>query len=137
VIGWCADALFEVQIKAIQGESVSIGGGGKIDHGYYCDYQPSGASTMHTNAAGETVTVAPGPRGAGRELEFIMAQFESKLRVEGVDCRSQCVWVEILVAVDGLDGSTGAWAAVEDAMRAMRAYFPDNCRYNTASDRVG
>jgi hypothetical protein len=62
-------ALFEVQIKAVAGPSVSIDSG-TVDYGYYVDHQPSGASTMHTNVAGETVTKVEG--GAGAEFNFIV-----------------------------------------------------------------
>lgn len=114
-------ALFEVQVKAVQGESVNVGGG-KIDYGYWQDHQPSGLSTNHTNAAGETFTFAPGPRGADHEFNFIMQQFETKL---GADCKTRCVWVEILVAVDELGRVHAAiWGALEASLRAMCAYFP-------------
>ena len=47
-------ALFEVQIKACAGETVSISGG-TIDYGTWVDHQPSGASVMHQRD-GEMIT---------------------------------------------------------------------------------
>jgi hypothetical protein len=58
-----------VQIKAVSGPTVSIDIG-TIDYGYWQDHQPSGASTMHTNVSGETVTRIDG--GAGAEFQFIV-----------------------------------------------------------------
>ena len=52
------EALFEVQIKAVSGPTVTIDAG-TIDYGYWQDHQPSGASTMHTNAAGKTASRNP------------------------------------------------------------------------------
>ena len=108
------EALFEVQIKAVQGDSVSIDSG-TIDYGYWQDHQPSGASTMHTNAAGETITKVPG--GAGAEFDFIMGNFEEKFAAAGADLKTQCVWCEILVAVDEAGDDDARWAAVEEGKR--------------------
>ena len=109
------EALFEVQIKAVQGDHVSIDSG-TIDYGYWQDHQPSGASTMHTNAAGETITKVPG--GAKAEFDFIMGNFEEKFAAAGADLKTQCVWVEILVAVDEAGDDDARWAAVEEGKRA-------------------
>jgi len=118
------EALFEVQIKAVQGDSVSIDSG-TIDYGYWQDHQPSGASTMHTNAAGETITKVPG--GAGAEFDFIMGNFEEKFAAAGADLKTQCVWVEILVAVDEAGDDDARWAAVEEGKRTS-ALNPLGCR---------
>eukprot|EP01052_Picozoa_sp_SAG31_P025162 SAG31_NODE_2191_length_6228_cov_2.962806_6_plen_208_part_00 len=63
------EALFEVQIKAVSSPTVTIDAG-SIDYGYWRDHQPSGASTMHTNASGEIVTKVDG--GARAEFDFIV-----------------------------------------------------------------
>jgi hypothetical protein len=75
------------------------------------DHQPSGASTMHTNADGQVVTRIPG--GAAAEFDFIMSSFEKKFAAAGADLKTQCVWLEILVAVDDLGDEDARWAAVE------------------------
>ena len=41
----------------------------------------------------------------------------------GADLKTQCVFVEILVAVDEAGGEDEAWAAVEATNRAFEAYF--------------
>ena len=66
---------------------------------------------MHTNADGEVVTHIPG--GAAAEFDFIMSSFEKKFEAAGADLKTQCVWLEILVAVDELGNEDACWEAVE------------------------
>ncbi len=112
-------ALFEVQIKAIKGEGVTVGGG-KIDFGSWVDHQPSGASVLHKGTDGKMVTTL-GPDVA-REMEFVLVeQYEKKLAAEGVDFKTQTAWLEVLVAVD--DDPAQTWSRVEAVRKVVGAYF--------------
>jgi hypothetical protein len=115
-------ALFEVQIKAIRGQYLTIGSG-KIDYGSWVDHQPSGASVMHKNADGNTVTTLGSD--LARETEFVLVeQYEKKLAAQGVDFKTQTAWLEMLVAVD--DDPDQTWARVETVREALAAYFGDH-----------
>ena len=105
---------------------------------------------MHTNAEGEVVTHIPG--GAGAEFDFIMSTFEKKFEAAGANLKTQCVWLEILVAVDELGDEDACWEAVEQVglvkycysstvclvfhgvvpgmqtIAAFQQYFDDDCR---------
>ena len=114
-------ALFEVQIKAVSGENVSIGDG-VIDYGYWQDHQPSGASVMHTRD-GEVIT-SLGSDLAG-ETAFVLDEHYLKPFAEaGVDFRKQTVWMEILVAVDDAPGQ--AWERIDTVRRVFEDYFGDD-----------
>ncbi len=116
------EALFEVQIKAVRGEGITTGGG-KIDFGAWVDHQPSGASVLHTDAGGNTVTTL-GPDLA-KEMEFVLVeQYEKKLAGQGVDFKTQTAWMEVLVAVD--DDPSQTWTRVETVRQAMADYFGDH-----------
>ncbi|MBB28345.1 MAG: hypothetical protein CME25_05505, partial [Gemmatimonadetes bacterium] len=116
------EALFEVQIKAIEGHNVTIGGG-KIDYGDWVDHQPSGASVMHKGADGNMVTTLGDD--LARETEFILVeQYEKKLAAQGVDFRTQTAWLEVLVAVD--DDPDQTWTRVETVRNTVADYFGDS-----------
>ncbi len=116
------EALFEVQIKAIEGQNVTIGGG-KIDYGDWVDHQPSGASVMHKGADGNMVTTLGDD--LARETEFVLVeQYEKKLAAQGVDFRTQTAWLEVLVAVD--DDLDQTWTRVETVRNAVADYFGDS-----------
>jgi len=113
-------ALFEVQIKAVKGENVSIGGG-RIDCGSWIDHQPSGASVMHRKGDETITTLGP---DLVEETEFIFEeQYARKFAEAGVDFRKQTVWMEILVAVD--DAPEKTWERVETVRRVFVEYFGD------------
>jgi hypothetical protein len=115
------EALFEVQIKAIRGQNVTIGDG-KIDYGDWVDHQPSGASVMHKGADGEMVTTLGDD--LAKETEFVLVeQYEKKLAEQGVDFKTQTAWLEVLVAVD--DDPDQTWARVETVRNAVADYFGD------------
>ena len=116
------EAMFEVQIKAIEGQNVTIGGG-KIDYGDWVDHQPSGASVMHKGADGNMVTTLGDD--LARETEFVLVeQYEKKLAAQGVDFRTQTAWLEVLVAVD--DDPDQTWTRVETVRSAVADYFGDS-----------
>lgn len=73
---------------------------------------------MHTNADGQVVTAIPG--GAAAEFDFIMSSFQKKFAAAGADLKTQCVWLEILVAVDDLGDEDARWAAVEQVSFVAR-----------------
>lgn len=109
-------ALFEVQIKAIQGAAI---GGGKIDHGAWVDHQPSGASVMHKKGDKMITTLGP---DVAKEMAFILEeQYAKPFAAEGVDFRKQTVWMEILVAVD--DAPEKTWERIEIVRKAFADYF--------------
>ncbi len=114
-------ALFEVQIKAVAGENVTIGDG-VIDYGYWRDHQPSGASVMHTRD-GEVITSLGGD--LAEETAFVLDEHYAKPFAEaGVDFRKQTVWMEILVAVDDAPGK--AWERIDTVRRVFEDYFGDD-----------
>ncbi len=116
------EALFEVQIKAIKGEGVAVGGG-KIDSGLWVDHQPSGASVLHNDAQGNSVATLGSD--LSKEMEFVLVeQYEKKLAEQGVDFKTQTAWMEILVAVDDDPGQT--WNRVETVRKVMANYFGDH-----------
>lgn len=116
------DALFEVQIKAVRGEGVSIGGG-VIDYGDWQDHQPSGASVLHRNADGETVsTLGDDLR---KEMEFVLVeQYEKPMAEKGVDFKSNTLWLEVLVGVD--DDHAQGWSRVDTLNEVIEDYFGAN-----------
>ena len=114
-------ALFEVQIKAITGETVEIGGG-KIDYGSWVDHQPSGASVLHKKGDEMISTLGP---DLVKETEFIFEeQYAKKFADAGVDFRKQTVWMEILVAVD--DAPEKTWERVETVRKVFENYFGED-----------
>lgn len=114
-------ALFEVQIKAVAGENVSIGNG-VIDYGYWQDHQPSGASVMHTRD-GEVITSLGSD--LAEETAFVLDEHYLKPFAEaGVDFKKQTVWMEILVAVD--DAPEKTWERVDTVRRVFEDYFGDD-----------
>ena len=81
------EALFEVQIKAITGEDLSIDSG-TIDYGDWVDHQPSGASVMHTDASGNQVTTLGDD--LKQEMEFVLVeQYEKPFAEKGVNFKTQ------------------------------------------------
>ena len=113
-------ALFEVQIKAAQGD-VEIGGG-KLDFGSWVDHQPSGASVMHKKGDEMITTLGP---DVGKEMEFVLEeQYAKGFAEQGIDFRKQTVWMEILVGVD--DAPDQAWARIEATRKAFEDYFGDD-----------
>ena len=109
-------ALFEIQIKAIQGATI---GGGKIDYGTWVDHQPSGASVMHKKGDEMITTLGP---DVAEEMEFILEeQYAKKFAEEGVDFRKQTVWMEILVAVD--DAPEKTWERIGIVRKVFEDYF--------------
>lgn len=114
-------ALFEVQIKAVAGENVSIGNG-VIDYGYWRDHQPSGASVMHTRD-GEVITSLGSD--LAEETAFVLDEHYLKPFAEaGVDFKKQTVWMEILVAVDDAPDTT--WERIDTVRRVFEDYFGDD-----------
>jgi enamine deaminase RidA (YjgF/YER057c/UK114 family) len=115
-------ASFEVQIKAIKGEGLSIGGG-KIDFGAWTDFQPSGASVQHTDASGKVVTSLGDD--VKREMKFVLVeQYEKKLAAEGVNFKTQTAWLEVLVAID--DNPSVTWQRIEAVREVVAEYFGDH-----------
>ena len=113
-------ALFEVQIKAAQGD-VEIGSG-KLDFGYWVDHQPSGASVSHKKGEEWVHTLGP---DVGKEMEFVLEeQYAKGFAEQGIDFRKQTVWMEILVAVD--DSPEQTWARIEATRKAFENYFGDD-----------
>ncbi|MEE2708890.1 MAG: hypothetical protein VYA69_04775 [Gemmatimonadota bacterium] len=114
-------ALFEVQIKAVKGSGVTIGGG-KIDYGYWVDHQPSGASVMH-NKGDEMITTLGSD--LAQETEFVFEEMYAKgFAEQGIDFKNQTVFMEILVAVD--DAPEQAWERIETVRTIFEGYFGDN-----------
>ena len=90
-------ALFEVEIKAVKGEDLSFGDG-KIEYGAWTDHQPSGASVMHTDAGGNTVTTLGDD--LKQEMEFVLVeQYEKKLAAHNVDFKTQTAYLEVLLSI--------------------------------------
>ena len=113
-------ALFEVQIKAAQGD-VEIGSG-KLDFGSWVDHQPSGASVSHKKGEEWVHTLGP---DVGKEMEFVLEeQYAKGFAEQGIDFRKQTVWMEILVAVD--DSPAQTWARIEATRKAFENYFGDD-----------
>jgi enamine deaminase RidA (YjgF/YER057c/UK114 family) len=56
-----------------------------------------------------------------------MDNFEKKFAAAGADLKTQCVSLEILVAVDLLEPAE-CWAAVAATMEAFNAYFSEEQR---------
>jgi enamine deaminase RidA (YjgF/YER057c/UK114 family) len=111
-------ALFEVQIKAALGATVTVGDG-KVAYSTWTDHQPSGASVLHRRD-GEVIT-SLGPDLA-QETEFILAeQFGKRLAQQGLDLKTQTVWLETLVAVD--DAPEKAWERMEAVSEVIAEYF--------------
>ena len=114
-------ALFEVQVKAVCGDGVEIGGG-RIDYGTWIDHQPSGASVMHRKGDEMITTLGP---DVAKEMEFVLVeQYEKVFAEAGVDFRKQTVFMEILVAVD--DDPAGTWARIETVRRVFEEYYGDD-----------
>lgn len=114
-------ALFEVQIKAVRGENVKIGGG-VIDYGEWQDHQPSGASVMHKDANGNTVTTLGDD--LKQEMEFTMIeQYEKPFAEKGVDFKNDTIWLEVLVAVD--DKPADTWSRIDTLKAVIADYFGD------------
>lgn len=114
-------ALFEVQIKAVKGENVSIGGG-KVEYGAWTDHQPSGASVMHRRGDKTITTLGT---DLSKEMEFVLEeQYAKKFAEAGVDFRKQTVWMEILVAVD--DAPARTWERVETVRKVFEDFFGDD-----------
>jgi enamine deaminase RidA (YjgF/YER057c/UK114 family) len=116
------EALFEVQIKAVRGEAVSVGGG-VIDYGNWQDYQPSGASVQHKGADGKTITTLG--TDLKKEMEYVLIeQYEKPMAEKGVDFKTQTLWLEVLVAVDSDPSSQ--WARVAAMNEVIADYFGYN-----------
>ena len=114
-------ALFEVQIKAAKGESVTIGGG-KVDYGTWVDHQPSGASVLHKKGDQMITTLGD---DLVEEMNFILEeQYAKPFAEQGVDFRKQTVFMEILVAVD--DDPAKTWERIETTRKAFVDYFGDD-----------
>jgi len=114
-------ALFEIQIKAVKGDGVTIGGG-KIDYGSWVDHQPSGASVMHKK--GDVMITTLGPDVA-EEMRFVLEdQYEKPFAEQGVDFKTQTIWMEILVAVD--DDPANSWERMEVVRRVFEEYFGEH-----------
>ena len=115
-------ALFEVQIKACAGETVSISSG-KIDYGTWVDHQPSGASVMHQRD-GEMITTLGDD--LAEEMRFILdEQYAKPFAEQGVDFKKQTVFMEILVAVD--DDPAKTWQRIETTRQVFAEYYGDDC----------
>ncbi|MEW6751720.1 MAG: hypothetical protein AB1505_12205 [Candidatus Latescibacterota bacterium] len=113
-------ALFEVQVKAVRGTGVTVGGG-KIEYGAWTDHQPSGASVMHRRGDQTITTLGP---DLAQEMRFVLEeQYARGFAEQGVDFRRQTVWMEILVAVD--DDPPRTWERVEIVRRVFEDYFGD------------
>ena len=115
-------ALFEVEIKAVKGEDISFGDG-KIEYGAWTDHQPSGASVMHTDAGGNTVTTLGDD--LKQEMEFVLVeQYEKKLAADNVDFKTQTAYLEVLVAID--DNPSATWTRIETVREVIADYFGDH-----------
>ena len=116
------EALFEVQIKAVRGENVSIGGG-VIDYGNWQDHQPSGASVQHKGSNGALVTTLGD--NVKQEMEFVLVeQYEKPLKEKGVDFKTQTLWLEVLVAADS--DPSKLWSNIAAINEVIADYFGDN-----------
>ena len=114
-------ALFEVQIKACAGETVSISGG-TIDYGTWVDHQPSGASVMHQKD-GEMITTLGDD--LAEEMRFVLEeQYAKPFAEQGVDFKKQTVFMEILVAVD--DDPDKTWERIETTRQVFAEYYGDD-----------
>ena len=114
-------ALFEVQIKACVGETVSISGG-TIDYGTWVDHQPSGASVMHQRD-GEMITTLGSD--LAEEMRFVLEeQYAKPFAEQGVDFKKQTVFMEILVAVD--DAPDKTWERIETTRQVFADYYGDD-----------
>ena len=111
-------ALFEVEIKAAKGEDISVGDG-KIEYGAWTDHQPSGASALHVDEQGNTVSTLGGD--LKRETEFVLAQYEKTLAEARVQFNTQTVSLEALVAV--ADDPAATWTRIESVRDAIADYF--------------
>ena len=115
------DALFEVQIKAATGAGVEIGGG-QIDYGSWVDHQPSGASVMHQKDGAMVTTLGP---DLVEETRFVFEeQYAAKFAEQGIDFRTQTVWLEVLVGVD--DAPEKTWERIEAIRTFCTDYFGDH-----------
>ena len=114
-------ALFEIQIKACAGETVSISGG-TIDYGTWVDHQPSGASVMHQRD-GEMITTLGSD--LAEEMRFVLEeQYAKPFAEQGVDFKKQTVFMEILVAVD--DDPDNTWERIETTRQVFADYYGDD-----------
>ena len=114
-------ALFEIQIKAVKGDGVTIGGG-QIDYGSWVDHQPSGASVMHKKDDEMITTLGP---NVAEEMRFVLEeQYEKPFAEKGVDFKTQTIWMETLVAVD--DDPANSWERMEVVRKVFEDYFGDN-----------
>lgn len=114
-------ALFEVQIKAVKGDHVTIGGG-QIDYGSWIDHQPSGASVMHKKGDEMVTTLGP---DVAKEMEFVLEeQYAKPFAAKGVDFRKQTAWMEILVGVD--DDPAKTWERIETVRQVFIDYYGDD-----------
>jgi hypothetical protein len=114
-------ALFEVQIKAVVGETVEIGSG-KIDYGTWVDHQPSGASVLHKKGDEMITTLGD---DLAEEMRFILdEQYAKPFAAEGVDFRKNTIFMEILVAVD--DDPAKTWERIEITRKAFAEYYGDD-----------
>ena len=115
-------AQFEVQIKAVRGEGVEIGSG-MIDYGDWQDHQPSGASVLHKDKDGNTVTTLGDD--VKKEMEYVLIeQYEKPFAEKGVDFRNNTIWLEVLVAVD--DNPIHTWSRIDALKNVISGYFGDN-----------
>ena len=114
-------ALFEVQIKAAKGDTVTVGGG-KIDYGKWIDHQPSGASVLHKK--GDKMITSLGD-DLVEEMNFILEeQYAKPFAEEGIDFRKQTVFMEILVGVD--DDPEKTWERIEITRKVFEDYYGDD-----------
>lgn len=114
------NALFEVQIKAALGANVTVGGG-KIAYGTWTDHQPSGASVMHQRD-GQTVTTLG--LDLVQETMFVLVEkYEKHFAEQGIDFKTQIVWLETLIAVD--DAPDRMWERVNTVRKVIADYFGD------------
>ena len=114
-------ALFEIQIKAVKGDGVTIGGG-QIDYGSWVDHQPSGASVMHKKDDEMITTLGP---NVAEEMRFVLEEhYEKPFAEKGVDFKTQTIWMETLVAVD--DDPANSWERMEVVRKVFEDYFGDN-----------
>lgn len=114
-------ALFEVQIKAAKGETVTVGNG-KVDYGKWVDHQPSGASVLHKK--GDKMITSLGD-DLVEEMNFILEeQYAKPFAEQGIDFRKQTVFMEILVGVD--DDPEKTWERIETTRKAFEDYYGED-----------
>ena len=114
-------ALFEVQVKAVSGENVTIDDG-LIDYGYWQDHQPSGASVMHTRDGEQVTSLGP---DLEEEMAFVLVeQYEKTFANAGIDFKKQTVWMEILVAVD--DAPEKTWERIDTVRKVFEEYYGED-----------